>query len=139
MVKYMGLGVLTVLRIILIIEYMGLESQQSSLQDHTDESTWEWNLNSLQDHKMMEYMGLGVLTVFRIILMMQYMGLESQVIRITLVMEYMGLESQVFRFTLVTGVHGTGNLNSLQGHTGDRVHGIGNRNSLQDHIGGLGI
>lgn len=39
-------------------------------------------------------MGLGVLTVFRIILMMQYMGLESHVIRITLVMEYMGLESQ---------------------------------------------
>ena len=43
---------------------------------------------------MKEYMGLGVLTVFRIILMMQYMGLESYVIRITLVMEYMGLESQ---------------------------------------------
>lgn len=108
--KVHGSGVLTVLRIILIKEYMGLESQQPSLHDHIDESTWEWNPNSLQDHtdestqewnpksfqdhKLKEYMGLGVLTVFRIILMMQYMGLESHVIRITLVMEYMGLESQ---------------------------------------------
>ena len=92
--KVHGSGVLTVLRIILIKEYMGLESQQPSLHDHIDESTWEWNPKSFQDHKLKEYMGLGVLTVFRIILMMQYMGLESHVIRITLVMEYMGLESQ---------------------------------------------